>query len=354
MTITGANTRVDLATALQKELSEVIQFKLAERLDSNRVGLLDVLYAYRLFLGRWPEFDSIDSLTAKIGSNDVQSFALGFVTSPEFKTRFPQASEALDMVVMREMADGTHLHFNLADLQSLRISTGLHELPIQEGMLRVLRPGMNCVDAGAHIGMYSLLMGRTVRPPVARWWRGGGGGKVYSFEPFPRTWPLLLRNINANHLQNTVVATNAACHAHPGRGRMFKNPHDPGNLGEVFVRAGASGDATGTAEVDLVRVDDVVPSYVRIGLVKIDIEGSEPAAMEGMQRILHRDRPIIFTEFNPGALESIGDMTAAEYLGFLEEAGYRCREVDNFLLDNATEYEYQEGDKTTNLVCEPK
>jgi len=333
--------REELAQALCAEIRRLTNYKPGDRVDPEAVGLLDVLYAYRLFLGRWPEFQTAATLRDRGGVRSVTDLMMEFLHSPEFQIRIPELF-AVDMIVMNELPDGLRLFFNLKDRQAMRIAAGIHELPIQQAILSVLKGGMNCVDAGAHIGLYSMLMGRVV---------GRQRGKVYSFEPFPSTWQLFARNIRENQLDNVIVAYNAACHATPGQGRIIERDHE--DLGESFVKTEQQADGHGQV-INLVRVDDIVPPNVPIHVIKIDIEGSEPAAMKGMKRILTRDRPIIFTEFNPKALEKVCRVQAGEYLDFLKNHGYRCREVQDFLGNEDREYQYRPGDQTTNLVCEAK
>jgi FkbM family methyltransferase len=341
--MSDTTTREDLGIALQAELRDRLTFKAADRVDSQQAGLLDVLFCYRLLLGRWPELETVQAIRHRTSGQSVESLTLGFLNSPEFQSRFPQAGGGMDLIVMKEMSDGTRLFFNLKDRQSMRIAAGVHEGPIREAMRRVLRPGMGCVDAGAHIGLYSLLMARIA---------GAGGGRVYAFEPLARTWQIFVQNIQENRQESVIVATQAACHARNGRGRIFQN--DEWDMGDSYVRTDQSGAGEGGAEIRLVRVDDVVPSDVRVGLVKIDIEGSEPPALEGMERILHHDRPVIFTELNPGSLREVSHVEPADYLRLLRAADYRCRTVDDFLAGNTMEYDYHEGEQTTNLVCEPR
>ena len=294
------------------------------------------------FWGAGQEFETVETLRKRTSGECVEGLTVSFLNSPEFQVRFAQTSGAVDMVVMKEMPDGARLFFNLNDRQSMRIATGLHEQPIQTAMRRLLRPGMNCVDAGAHIGLYSLLMARIV---------GAAGGRVYAFEPLPSTWQLFLRNIRENCQEGVIVATNAACHARNGHGYIFQR--DEHDMGESYVLADQSSTAERGVEIRLVPVDDIVPSDVRIGLIKIDIEGSEPPALQGMERILRQDRPIIFTELNPEALRQVSHIEPTDYLRLLKRQGYRCREVNGFLSGTSREYEYHAGDLATNLVCEP-
>lgn len=57
---------------------------------------------------------------------------------------------------------------------------------------RLIKPGMTVVDAGANIGLYSLIASKLV----------GDKGHVYAFEPSVETYQRLLKNIQLNHSKN--------------------------------------------------------------------------------------------------------------------------------------------------------
>ena len=57
-------------------------------------------------------------------------------------------------------------------------------------MSRVVKPGDYCVDVGAHIGYFTLLLSRLV----------GETGYVLAFEPGTNNLPKLKRNLELNHM----------------------------------------------------------------------------------------------------------------------------------------------------------
>ena len=61
----------------------------------------------------------------------------------------------------------------------------------------------------------------------------------------------------------------------------------------------------GEWSVPAMALDDI-PGLPAPGFVKIDVEAWEPKALEGMKNTVSRHRPIIFCEFNKGALENNG------------------------------------------------
>lgn len=73
-----------------------------------------------------------------------------------------------------------------------------------------LRRGMSVLDIGANIGYYALLASRAV----------GTEGRVYAFEPDPRSYRCLVANLAANRAQN-VRAFEAAVSESTGRRTLY-------------------------------------------------------------------------------------------------------------------------------------
>lgn len=57
---------------------------------------------------------------------------------------------------------------------------------------RLIKPGMIVVDAGANIGLYSIIAGKLV----------GENGQIFAFEPSSETFKRLLNNIHLNQVTN--------------------------------------------------------------------------------------------------------------------------------------------------------
>ena len=71
---------------------------------------------------------------------------------------------------------------------------GYYEEGLTNMILRYLKPAMTFCDVGAHFGFFSLLASAIV----------GGKGRVYSFEPTPETYSVLLKNTK----EKTNIITN--------------------------------------------------------------------------------------------------------------------------------------------------
>lgn len=138
--------------------------------------------------------------------------------------------------------------------------TGVDEPAAIEALLRThVRDGMNCVDVGAHIGGLTELLTSLSRR-----------GKHVAIEPMPFNAKWLKENYPQVEVVECAVADA------PGRATLFRGER--------------------AYDVDVRRLDDVVPSERTIELLKLAAEGSELDAFRGAQRILRRDRPLVIFE----------------------------------------------------------
>jgi len=191
--------------------------------------------------------------------------------------------------------------------------------PLEPGLVRrfleVVQPGMTVVDVGANFGAYTLYGARAVGP----------AGKVYAFEPAPRTFKILEDNVQVNGFaESGIVELHQAAVL------------DRSGLAELTVYAGNSGHNTlfGNAEtgsstqVATVSLDEKIINS-RVDVVKIDAEGAEPFVFRGMKRILSENpKLIIFMEFAAGHLSRAG-VDPAAFLEEIRSAGLEFRLVDD-------------------------
>jgi len=173
------------------------------------------------------------------------------------------------------------------------VAAGRYE-PMTLSLFRAaLRPGATVLDLGANVGIFTIPAARAVGP----------GGRVIAFEPNPRTLPHLRANIERNGLSNvTVVEQGAAA----GIGTHTFVAATRGNTSTVYgdIIAGEPVEAVFT--VPMTTVDAVVGD-ARVDVVKIDVEGSEWPALDGMHDTLERNPDLVlFIEFEPAALRVAG------------------------------------------------
>jgi FkbM family methyltransferase len=149
------------------------------------------------------------------------------------------------------------------------------------------------IDIGANTGLYSLLS--AVKGP---------GVFVYSFEPVPRIYEALARNIHLNKLENCCA-------------NYYAIGDRDGNI-DLFVPrgeipTGATASTARSAElnvgeritVPMVKLDTFVAreGINRVDLIKIDTETTEPRVIAGAKQTIARFRPMIICEVLRGKTE---------------------------------------------------
>lgn len=160
-----------------------------------------------------------------------------------------------------------------------------HEPECSELFYKLARQATNTLDIGAHTGIYSLYAG-LANPK----------GKVYSFEPFKPAFERMRTNVLLNHLDN-VACINAAVGKENSRGYLIVRGSGIGS-GSGLVPLDATETELGTLPVQVVKLDDFVErnQLDDVNLIKVDVEGSEADAIEGMSQTLASFRPHIFCE----------------------------------------------------------
>ncbi len=187
-------------------------------------------------------------------------------------------------------------------MRTLTVDDGVYEEHLMRLFGRIVEPGSVVVDAGAHIGLHTLLLARLARP-----------GVVYAFEPAVDTHEFLVANLARNRVEN-VVPVAAALGEAAGSATLAFDPDWPGG---AHVAAGGSEGR----RIEIATLDEWVERHDlrRLDLVKLDVEGSEPAALAGAHRTLERFRPALVVEFHPLALRRVAGRAPEDFFAELTE-----------------------------------
>ncbi len=164
---------------------------------------------------------------------------------------------------------GADFVFDDVSSTSVTVDTVLREIGAGDYRLDELKfeNGDVIVDVGANVGVISIILAK-MNPGV----------KIYAFEPVPRTYAALMRNIAANKVTN-ITAVNKALTA-DGKtitinAEFDVNPGGASSFGRQ--QAGAGKEKVSHLLVESTTLDEVFRSngIEQCRLLKIDCEGCE-------------------------------------------------------------------------------
>jgi len=128
-------------------------------------------------------------------------------------------------------------------------------------------------DVGGYMGESALVFSKHVK------------NKIYSFEPLAENYEMMLKTIELNDIGDQVIPVNMALGDVPDT--------------EMFSQSGTAGcHRTGHTQRGTAIPSDTFDNFcaknkLKIGMIKVDIEGAEQLFLAGAKKIINRDRPIL-------------------------------------------------------------
>lgn len=166
-----------------------------------------------------------------------------------------------------------------------------------------LRPGDRFIDAGANVGLYTLLAASIVGPT----------GHIDAFEPQENVSRVLNETVQLNDLKNVAVHTVALADI-----EGYMNFDETGDDCTAHISVAPSSDSH--SQVETCRLDKRLAN-VPYALAKFDIEGFEPRAIHGAKLLIEAGHlPVMLIEM-AGYSKRIGVTTSA-FIKELDVLGY--------------------------------
>jgi FkbM family methyltransferase len=175
-----------------------------------------------------------------------------------------------------------------------------------------IKPGMNVLDVGAHIGLMTVIFGKKV----------GDKGSVYAFEPTPTTIKILRETIKLNKINN--ISTIPAALADKKGKLTFYISENAADNSNSLVNNHRTDRKEEKIEVEVNTIDDFIAEkkISRIDFIKIDVEGAELKLLKGAAKIIKKDRPKMILSIHPEGIKNFGD-SAEDIWKLLHDAGYK-------------------------------
>ena len=236
---------------------------------------------------------------------------------------------------------GNKMFLGEGDPHSISIEGVFGELDT-ETIKNSIKKGDIVVDVGANIGYYTLIAAKIV----------GDKGKVFAFEPEPKNFEILRKNVEINGYHNVILEQ--------------KGVSDVNKELKLYLSKGIGchsiipnvNTTTQVIPIESVKLDDYFRELNlvdKIDFMKIDTEGAEFRILNGMNAILKQSIHLkIFTEFNKDFIVEYGT-EPKDMLNLLLDNGFKISYVDDMkkclVPTNVEKLLNLDDSKTVNIMC---
>jgi FkbM family methyltransferase len=185
-----------------------------------------------------------------------------------------------------------------------------------------LKEGDVFLDIGANIGLYTLLASKAV----------GNSGKIFAFEPSPKTFIRLTENVAHNHLTNCILENIALSNVEGEFSIMLSQEgFDAWNS----LAKPTMGNLYYEEKVTTKTLDSFIDEaeIKKINFIKIDVEGWEINVLKGASNYLINNDPTILFEVAQDSLINAG-FSVKELFEILNSYGFTIFRInENLSLD---------------------
>ena len=199
---------------------------------------------------------------------------------------------------------------------------GFWEAWITLWMSKNVKPDAVCIDGGVNYGYYSFFL-------------TNHGCKVIGIEANPKMIPFIVKSAILNNCVDKFTLINKAISDNDND--IIKLGLLPSSLNSTVVKRD---DLIGSFEVGTVTLDAVAKQFGKIDFVKLDIEGAEEMAWNGMQKLLEANPQCVVL------MEFVKDHYAKDGKPFFKQmqGKFKIGYVDYDGNEQPTDYKFLESD----------
>lgn len=212
-----------------------------------------------------------------------------------------QATQLNKKTYKKKLFNGLFMQVDAKDhIQKSIFWYGAYEKDVSRVWQQLVNRDSVILDIGANIGYFSLLAAAKAKD-----------GKVFSFEPVSFFRDCLQQNMALNAIENYEALSFA-----------ISNKNEPTNF---YLADGANLGMSGMRppenfsgrqeQIQTIVLDEWVENkaLTAIDFIKLDIEGAEKKALDGMNKTLSRFRPVLLIEIIHSQLEQFGNSVKEIY-----------------------------------------
>lgn len=255
---------------------------------------------------------------------------------PSFSKLFPSNTHYSKGTFRNVIRDGLKFNLDLSDYQEYLVYFNLKNDSSKPLLKYIPKEKGVILDIGANIGQTTLWMAQLLND----------NNKIISFEPYPRTFLKLKKNLELNSYSNIILENIALgntdstinmveeCETNSGGFRVY-NPKAHGVRSKV-------------TQVEQITLDQYFSNInEKITFIKIDVEGFEYNVLRGAKSIIKKHQPILYIELSNSNLKAQGS-SASQVIELLHH--YGIRNITNVKTNSQLE-EHELDTFDSDIVC---
>ena len=253
---------------------------------SDEATVEDIYYCYRLLLKREPSQEDLDYWNERVRAEQLTYSRLAAYFRQSREYVIGRKARGLSLLQLDDFE--LYVEEHDWDIGENLIETKQYEPHVTSFLKQHLQQGMTFIDIGANVGFFTLTAATKV----------GESGKVIAVECNPRNCELIYMSLHRNGFDQVTVYPFAVSETQ--KLMSFSWGFSNGFVDELVQ------DDEDAFIVPAVTLDFLLQKESRVDVMKMDIEGSEAKAWQGMQETIAKHHPVLLMEFFPALLERKG------------------------------------------------
>jgi FkbM family methyltransferase len=304
-----------------------------ETASPDKATAEDIYYCYRLLLMREPSQEDVEYWKERVDAEQLTYARLAAYFRQSREYVIGRKARGITLLTLDDFE--LYVQEHDWDIGENLLETKLYEPHVTSFLKEHLQEAMTFVDVGANIGFFTLTAATKV----------GKSGKVIAIECNPRNVELIYMSLHRNGFDHVTVYPFAV--GDTQKLMSFSWGFSNGFVDELLK------DDEEAFIVQAVTLDSLLQNETRVDVIKMDIEGSEAKAWQGMQETIAKHHPVFLMEFFPALLERVSGVKGDDFLESVFASGYSAgvlRREHEMVTTQSTSEVIAEWEKERELV----
>lgn len=202
-----------------------------------------------------------------------------------------------------------------SDLLEIIMVSDAYEPYVKAILDKDVKSGDVIADVGANLGVYVIALGKKA-------------SKVIAFEPHPKSFEMLEKNVQLNHLNNVILIQKAVSDSK----KKVLLDLSYASIASEIVSSNVLEKVTDTnnfLETESIDLDTALAMENRLDWLLIDVEGSEVNVLNGAEMIIKKFAPKIIIEVRVEYVDQVSAILTSKGYSMTLLYGHTLHEENN-------------------------